>query len=62
VLSDPTVSRNHARLNMGPDGWILTDLGSTNGTRINGWIVTSPRVVQPGDQVSFGLQRVVITR
>jgi hypothetical protein len=62
VFSNRTVSRSHARLNFGPEGWILTDLGSTNGTRVNGWIVTRPQVVRPGDRVSFGSQTVVITR
>jgi hypothetical protein len=62
VFSNRTVSRSHARLNLGADGWILTDLGSTNGTRVNGWIVTRPQVVRPGDRVSFGSQKVVITR
>ena len=62
VFSSRTVSRSHARLNFGPDGWILTDLGSTNGTRINGWIVTRPEVLRPGDRVSFGSQTVVTTR
>ena len=62
VFSNRTVSRSHARLNLGPDGWILTDLGSTNGTRINGWLVTRPHVVRPGDRVSFGSQAVVIAR
>jgi pSer/pThr/pTyr-binding forkhead associated (FHA) protein len=62
VISNRTVSRCHARLNFGPDGWILTDLSSTNGTRVNGWIVTRPQVVRPGDRVSFGSQTVVLTR
>jgi hypothetical protein len=62
VFSNRTVSRSHARLNLGPDGWILTDLGSTNGTRVNGWIVSRPQVVRPGDRVSFGSQTVVLTR
>ncbi len=62
VLSDRTVSRSHARLNLGPDGWMLTDLGSTNGTRVNGWIVTRPQIVRPGDRVSFGSHTVVLTR
>lgn len=61
-FSDPTVSRSHARLSFGPDGWVLADLGSTNGTRVNGWLVSRPQVVRPGDRVSFGRQTVVITR
>lgn len=54
VLSDPTVSRHHARLRRLPHGWELRDLGSTNGTRVNGWHVGLPQQVHPGDVVSFG--------
>jgi len=61
-LTHASVSRSHARLNAGPDGWVLTDLGSTNGTRVNGWIVSRPQVVRPGDVVTFGQQTVVVTR
>jgi site-specific DNA-cytosine methylase len=54
TLADETVSRWHASLQRGPDGWLLADLGSTNGTRLNGWRVTSPSPVRSGDRVSFG--------
>jgi hypothetical protein len=54
TLVDDTVSRWHASLQRGPDGWLLADLGSTNGTRLNGWRVTSPSPVRAGDLVSFG--------
>ena len=54
VLTDTTVSRLHARLDRDGAGWRLQDLGSTNGTRLNGWLVSSPVPVQAGDQVSFG--------
>jgi hypothetical protein len=54
VLADLTVSRRHARLERDGAGWLLEDLGSTNGTRLNGWRVSSPVPVRPGDQVSFG--------
>jgi hypothetical protein len=54
TLADQTVSRWHASLHQGPDGWLLADLGSTNGTRLNGWRVTSPTPVAAGDLVSFG--------
>jgi DNA-binding NtrC family response regulator len=34
VLSDPTVSRQHLEITLAPDGWVLTDLDSRNGTKI----------------------------
>jgi FHA domain/Domain of unknown function (DUF1707) len=62
VLGHPTVSRWHAQLDYHPlDGWLLSDLGSTNGTRLNGWRVDSPHVVRAGDRVTFGLVTVVLT-
>lgn len=54
AIADLTVSRTHARLDRTPDGWLLTDLGSTNGTRVNGWRVRGEVRVRPGDLVSFG--------
>lgn len=54
VIPDMTVSRRHAGLHRCVRGWLLTDFGSTNGTRLNGWRVREPVPVSPGDQVSFG--------
>ena len=44
----------HARLDRTPDGWVLTDLASTNGTRVNGWRVRGQVPVRVGDMVCFG--------
>jgi len=60
LIEDTSVSRWHARLERAVGRWILTDLGSTNGTRLNGWRVHRPVPVQPGDQVSFGSARFVV--
>ena len=54
TLADDTVSRWHASLERSAAGWLLADLGSTNGTRLNGWRVNHPTWVRPGDMVSFG--------
>lgn len=54
TLADETVSRWHASLERAASGWLLADLGSMNGTRLNGWRVTDPVLVRPGDMVSFG--------
>ena len=54
MIADMTVSRVHARLERTHDGWLLTDLTSTNGTRVNGWRVRGQVRVRAGDLVSFG--------
>jgi FHA domain/Domain of unknown function (DUF1707) len=54
VLADTTVSRRHARIRRDGETWLLEDLGSLNGTRLNGWRVTEPVELRPGDRVSFG--------
>ncbi len=53
-LSHETVSRMHAELSLRDGVWVLKDLGSTNGTSVNGHRVTGSAVVRDGDQVSFG--------
>jgi hypothetical protein len=54
-IDDLTVSRHHARLQRTEAGdWLLFDLGSRNGTRVNGWRVRDAVEVRPGDLVRFG--------
>jgi hypothetical protein len=60
TLADATVSRLHASLQWDGYGWLLDDLGSTNGTRLNGWRVSSPTRVGAGDVVSFGASTFVL--
>lgn len=52
-LNDERVSRFHVKIQEDGGRFILTDLDSTNGTKINGHPVQM-RVLQPGDQVSIG--------
>jgi FHA domain len=59
AIADMTVSRLHAQLERTSDGWLLSDLESTNGTRVNGWRVRGKIPVRPGDVVSFGSLDVV---
>ena len=54
TVADISVSRWHARLHKEDESWLLSDLGSTNGTRLNGWRVTSAVPVRPGDEIMFG--------
>src|SRR4029450_2235379 len=53
-LTDNTVSRRHAELIPGQDNWILRDLGSSNGTYINGTRVTHRYSLKLGDQIRVG--------
>ncbi|MCT9145304.1 DUF1707 and FHA domain-containing protein [Streptomyces violarus] len=53
-LSHETVSRVHAELRHQGGMWVLRDLGSTNGTTVNGRRVVGAALVREGDQVGFG--------
>jgi hypothetical protein len=53
-LSHESVSRVHAELRRQDAVWVLRDLGSTNGTTVNGRRVTGAAVVREGDLVGFG--------
>jgi hypothetical protein len=53
-LGEETVSRRHALLLRRQGGWTIEDLGSLNGTLLNGWRVVIPTEVRPGDIVTFG--------
>jgi hypothetical protein len=59
-LTDLSVSRMHALLVRRQDGWVLSDLGSHNGTRLNGWLVREPVPVHAGDRVEFGSMAFII--
>ncbi len=52
-LADPNASRNHAEIRPSGNGWVLVDLGSTNGSRVNGMRVASQELAE-GDELAFG--------
>jgi predicted component of type VI protein secretion system len=54
-LGDEQASRRHARVSGQGDGALVEDLGSTNGTYVNGQPIEGPRAVRPGDQIRVGL-------
>jgi hypothetical protein len=56
VLADPNVSRNHAEIRPQGDRFVVVDLGSTNGTRVNG-VRVDQRALEDGDEISFGNTR-----
>lgn len=54
VFSGNDVSRQHAQIQQQRVGYILTDLGSRNGTFVNNRKLAGPYTLQPGDRISFG--------
>ncbi len=54
VLADARLSRRHARLAIEGGALVVTDLGSANGTRVNGQPVTGSRALRPGDRIELG--------
>jgi FHA domain len=57
--SDDAMSRSHAVLERGPDGWVLRDTGSSNGTWVNGARLVDARRLQSGDELVLGESRLV---
>jgi two-component system NtrC family sensor kinase len=60
-LTDPTISRRHAELQLIEGKWTLIDLGSANGTYINGARVQKPKRLKHGDQIRVGSTLMVYT-
>ena len=59
VLDDAGISRRHAELRPGPDGWTVADLGSTNGVRVNGAPVHGAQPLRSGDRIELGSTEIV---
>ncbi len=53
-LADPVVSRRHAEIVPGPDGFYIRDLGSSNGVTVNQARIDNPYHLSHGDRVSLG--------
>jgi pSer/pThr/pTyr-binding forkhead associated (FHA) protein len=56
VINDAEVSRKHTQFVLQGGKYVVTDLGSTNGTFVNGQRVTGQHVLQPGEVISLGEQ------
>ncbi len=54
TVGDSEISRQHARLTRTPGGYVIEDLGSTNGSYVNGERLVAPRVLSPGDLLGMG--------
>jgi hypothetical protein len=64
ALAEADVSRQHARMEWGVQGWTVTDLGSTNGTQVNGERLAphEPHALRPGDRLGLGGATLVLRR
>jgi hypothetical protein len=60
AIADAEVSRKHARLTFQGGKYVIEDLGSTNGTFVNGQRLSGPVVLKPGDLVALGEQIVLV--
>jgi len=54
VFNDSNVSREHAQMRRTSDGWKILDLGSTNGTKVNGRKIDAEQLLVNGDELLFG--------
>jgi hypothetical protein len=57
VLTDPNVSRHHAEVKRDADEFVVADLGSTNGTKVNGQGIKKARPLSDGDEITVGTTR-----
>lgn len=62
VIADDFVSGRHARVSPHGAEAVLEDLGSTNGTLLNGTAVSRPNSLRPGDVIDIGGVRLLVDR
>lgn len=53
-LDDPNISRTHVQFRVNGSDWVVSDMGSTNGTRLNGVPLTGPAALRPNDAIQLG--------
>lgn len=54
ILQDPEASRRHSRISWQGGQYFIEDMGSTNGTFVNGVQITTPQMLSPGDSIGIG--------
>jgi serine/threonine protein kinase len=57
---DAEISRQHARIARSGDHFVVEDLGSTNGTFVNGRRISKPEILSPGDRIQLGATTLVV--
>jgi len=58
AVSDRCLSRQHVRLFKTDDDWMVEDMGSRNGTRLNGSMISGPTPIAPGDVIDASMSRI----
>jgi FhaA, N-terminal domain/FHA domain len=61
VVNDPNVSREHAEIRPRGGSWVITDLGSTNGSQLNGRRLDASEVLRSGDEIELGASVMTFT-
>lgn len=54
LIDNPSVSRRHAEIKLEDSGWVVEDLGSSNGTYFKGQKITGPHSIGLGDEIGLG--------
>jgi len=54
AISDPEISRRHAHIFLQGENYVIEDLGSTNGTAVNGQRLVGPYILRPGELITLG--------
>jgi pSer/pThr/pTyr-binding forkhead associated (FHA) protein len=53
-LDDPNISRTHVQFRVEGGDWVVADMGSTNGSRLNGGALNAPTPLRSGDVIELG--------
>ena len=59
-IKSTSVSRRHAEIHWAGEGFVLFDLGSTNGTHLNGWRIKLPCYLHNGDVIGVGTYEITV--
>jgi predicted component of type VI protein secretion system len=60
-LTEQNVSRSHAKLSFRDDGWLIQDLGSYNGVKVNGVPIATPTLLRESDLIQIGDYHLTLT-
>ena len=61
VIADPHISSKHVSIEKANQGFIINDLGSVNGTYVNGVRLLNPAVLREGDEIMIGVTKLLFS-